>query len=206
METLAREYRTRLAKLLGEPLMVDDPLITTAQAAVLLDVPPQRVAALVRAGHLPARSRSHRRLLLSDVVRSGLDQWMSVAEAGVVLGLGQTGVRRLISSGLLAAYGKELPLRRDDVEVLARLRGGWLTLSAASSALDVGVDEIQRMLRYRQLTHTSDVARPVYRHELAAVLARRHTVASRTQGRVSQSHAYCAALGGHLAERERRER
>lgn len=178
METLAREYRARLAELLGEPLMVDDPLITTAQAAALLEVPPQRVAALVRAGHLPARSRAHRRLLLSDVVRSGLDQWMSVAEAGVVLGLGQTGVRRLISSGLLAAHGKELPLRRDDVDVLARLREGWLTLSTAASALGVGVDEVQRMLRHRQLTHTCDVARPVYRHEVASVLATRRPVPS----------------------------
>ncbi|GAA3091767.1 plasmid maintenance system antidote protein VapI [Kribbella aluminosa] len=170
---LTRDYRSRLAELLGEPLMVDDPLITTAQAAVLLGVEPQRVAGLVRAGHLPARSRSHRRLYLSDVVQSGLDQWMSVAEAGAVLGLGQTGVRRLISAGLLAAHGKELPLRRAEVEVLATLRDGWLTLSTAASALGVDVDEVQRLLRNRHLTHTCDVARPVYRHELAFVLAAR---------------------------------
>ncbi|MGZ0147782.1 helix-turn-helix domain-containing protein [Kribbella sp. WER1] len=173
---LARDYRTRLTELLGEPLMMDDPLITTAQAAVLLGISPQRVAGLVRAGHLPARSRSHRRLLLSDVVQSGLDQWMSVAEAGAVLGLGQTGVRRLISAGLLAAHGKELPLRRDDVDVLAKLREGWLTLSTAASALGVDVDEVQRMLRNRHLTHTCDVARPVYRHELATVIAQQRRV------------------------------
>ncbi|HZX03242.1 helix-turn-helix domain-containing protein [Kribbella sp.] len=171
MDALAREYRARLTELLGEPLMVDDPLITTAQAAVLLGVSPQRVAGLVRAGHLPARSRAHRRLLLSDVVQSGLDQWMSVAEAGAVLGLGQTSVRRLISAGLLAAHGKELPLRRNDVEVLATLRGGWLTLATAAKALGVDVDDVQRMLRDRHLTHTCDVARPVYRHELASILA-----------------------------------
>lgn len=173
---LMRDYRTRLTELLGEPLMVDDPLITTAQAAVLLGVSPQRVAGLVRAGHLPARSRAHRRLLLSDVVQSGLDQWMSVAEAGQVLGLGQTGVRRLISAGLLTAHGKELPLRRDDVEVLAKLRDGWLTLSTAATALGVELDEVQRMLRNRHLTHTCDVARPVYRHEVASVLAQRRSV------------------------------
>jgi len=170
---LAREYRARLSELLGEPVMVDDPLITTAQAAVLLGVSPQRVAGLVRAGHLPARSRSHRRLLLSDVVQSGLDQWMSVAEAGAVLGLGQTGVRRLISAGLLSAHGRELPLRRADVDVLARLREGWLTMSTAADALGVDVEEVQQMLRSRHLTHTCDVARPVYRHELASVLAAR---------------------------------
>lgn len=174
---IEREFRTRLTELLGEPMMVDDPLVTTAQAALLLEVPPQRVAGLIRAGHLPARSRSHRRLLLSDVVRSGLDQWMSVAEAGAVLGLGQTGVRRLISAGLLTAHGKELPLRRDDVDVLARLREGWLTLSAAATALGADVDEVQRMLRTAHLTHTCDVARPVYRHEIAAVLATRLPVA-----------------------------
>ncbi|HET6740052.1 MAG TPA: helix-turn-helix domain-containing protein [Kribbella sp.] len=173
MTALAREYRARLSELLGEPVMVDDPLITTAQAAVLLGVSPQRVAALVRARHLPARSRAHRRLLLSDVVQSGLDQWMSVAEAGAVLGLGLTGVRRLISAGLLSAHGKELPLRRADVEVLSRLRAGWLTLSAAAEVLGVQVDEVQRMLRSRRLTHTCDVARPVYGHELASVLASR---------------------------------
>lgn len=170
---VVREFRSRLTELLGEPLMVEDPLVTTAQAALLLEVPPQRVAGLIRAGHLPARSRSHRRLLLSDVVRSGLDQWMSVAEAGAVLGLGQTGVRRLITAGLLTAHGKELPLRRDDVDVLARLREGWWTLSTAATALGADADEVQRMLRTGQLTHTCDVARPVYRHEVAAVLARR---------------------------------
>jgi hypothetical protein len=170
---VVREFRSRLTELLGEPLMVEDPLVTTAQAALLLEVPPQRVAGLIRAGHLPARSRSHRRLLLSDVVRSGLDQWMSVAEAGAVLGLGQTGVRRLISAGLLVAHGKELPLRRDDVDVLARLREGWLTVSSAATALEVDGDEIQRMLRTGQLTHTCDVARPVYRHEAAAILSTR---------------------------------
>jgi plasmid maintenance system antidote protein VapI len=173
MPDLARDYQARLTELLGEPLMMDDPLITTAQAAVLLGVSPQRVAGLVRAGHLPARSRAHRRLMLSDVVQSGLDQWMSVAEAGEALGLGQTGVRRLISAGLLAAHGKELPLRRDDVEVLARLREGWLTLSTAASALGVDVDDVQRMLRNRHLTHTCDVGRPIYRHELASVIAGR---------------------------------
>ena len=170
---LVKEFRTRLTDLLGEPLMVEDPLVTTAQAALLLEVPPQRVAGLIRAGHLPARSRAHRRLLLSDVVRSGLDHWMSVAEAGAVLGLGQTGVRRLIAAGLLTAHGKELPLRRDDVDVLARLREGWLTVWSAATALEADVDEVQRMLRTGQLTHTCDVARPVYRHEVAAVLARR---------------------------------
>lgn len=170
---LVRDYLTRLSDLLGEPVMVDDPLITTAQAAVLLGVSPQRVAGLVRAGHLPARSRAHRRLLLSDVVQSGLDQWMSVAEAAEMLGLGLTGVRRMISAGLLSAHGKELPLRRVDVEVLTRLREGWLTLSAAAQTLGVEVDEVQRMLRTRHLTHTCDVARPVYGHELASVLASR---------------------------------
>lgn len=166
-----REFRTRLTEMLGEPLMVDDPLVTTAQAALLLEVPPQRVAGLIRAGHLPARSRAHRRLLLSDVVRSGLDHWMSVAEAGTVLGLGQTGVRRLITAGLLTAHGKELPLRRDDVDVLARLREGWLTIPSAATALGADVAEVQRMLRTGRLTHTCDVARPVYRHEVAALLA-----------------------------------
>lgn len=170
---LARDYRARLTELLGEPLMVQDPLITTAQAAVLLGVPPQRVAGLVRAGHLPARSRAHRRLLLSDVIQSGLDRWMSVAEAGDVLGLGQTGVRRLVAAGLLPAHGNELPLRRDDVEVLARLRRGWLTLSSAAVELGVDVEEIQQLLRHRYLTHTCDVARPIYRHELASLIATR---------------------------------
>jgi hypothetical protein len=180
METLAKEYRDRLAELLGEPLMVEDPLITTAQAATLLGIPPQRVAGLVRAGHLPARSRAHRRLLLSDVVRSGLDQWISIAEAGVLLGLGPTGVRRLISAGLLTAHGKELPLRRNDVEVLAVLRRGWLTLSTAASALGVSVEEVQRMLRSRKLTHTCDAARPVYRHEVATLLTARRQLVSRS--------------------------
>ena len=165
-----REFRARLIELLGEPLMVDDPLVTTAQAALLLEVPPQRVAGLIRAGHLPARSRAHRRLLLSDVVRSGLDQWMSVAEAGVVLGLGQTGVRRLITAGLLTAHGKELPLRREDVAVLARLRESWWSVPTAASALGVDADEVHRMLRTGQLTHTCDIARPVYRHEVATLL------------------------------------
>jgi excisionase family DNA binding protein len=173
MNALAKEFRARLTDLLGEPVMVDDPLITTAQAATLLGVSPQRVAGLVRAGHLPARSRAHRRLRLSDVVQSGLDQWMSVAEAGDMLGLGQTGVRRLISAGLLTAHGRELPLRRADVEVLARLRGGWLTLSEAATMLGVGIADIQQMLRNRRLTHTCDVARPIYRHEVVSVLAAR---------------------------------
>ncbi|MEU8226308.1 helix-turn-helix domain-containing protein [Kribbella sp. NPDC048915] len=180
MEALAKEYRARLAELLGEPLMVEDPLITTAQAAALLGISPQRVAGLVRAGHLPARSRAHRRLRLSDVVQSGLDQWISVAEAGVLLGLGPTGVRRLISAGLLTAHGKELPLRRNDVEVLAVLRRGWLTLSTAASALGVSVDDIQHLLRTRRLTHTCDVARPVYRHEIATMLTQRRQVLSRS--------------------------
>ena len=180
MDGLAQQYRARLEGLLGEPVMVDDPLITTAQAAVLLGVAPQRVAGLVRAGHLPARSRTHRRLLLSDVVRCGLDQWLSVAEAGAMLGLGQTGVRRLITAGLLAAQGRELPLRRNDVEVLAVLRRGWLTLSTAASALGMEVDDIQQMLRARRLTHTCDVARPVYRHEIATMLTARRQLLSRS--------------------------
>ncbi|MGW7684057.1 helix-turn-helix domain-containing protein [Kribbella sp. NPDC054772] len=170
-KALGQEYRERLAELLGEPIMVDDPLITTAQAAALLGVSPPRVVGLVRAGRLPARSRAHRRLLLSDVVQVGLDRWMSVAEAGAELGLGQTGVRRLIAAGLLHAYGKEFPLRHQDVEVLARLRQGWLPLSVAARSLSVGVDEIHEMLRDGTLTHTTDVARPVYRHELATRVA-----------------------------------
>ncbi|MFF0342723.1 helix-turn-helix domain-containing protein [Kribbella sp. NPDC004875] len=174
-DALGQEYRARLAELLGEPIMVDDPLLTTAQAAVLLGVSPKRVVGLVRAGRLPARSRTHRRLLLSDVVQVGLDQWMSVAEAGAELGLGQTGVRRLITAGLLHAYGKEFPLRHEDVVVLARLRQGWLPLSVAAHSLGVGVDEVHQMLRDGTLTHTTDVARPVYRHELAARITSRRT-------------------------------
>ena len=61
----------------------------------------------------------------------------------------------------------------EDLSVLARLREGWLTLSTAASALGVDVDEVQRMLRNRHLTHTCDVARPIYRHELASVIAGR---------------------------------
>ncbi|NIK58439.1 hypothetical protein [Kribbella shirazensis] len=171
VDELVREYRARLAELLGEPLMVDDPLITTAQAAVLLGVPPLRVAGLIRAGHLPARSRAHRRLLLSDVVQSGLDRWMSVTEAGVVLGVGDSGVRRMITAGLLRAHGKLLPLRRTDVEVLAQLREGWLTLSTAATKLGVDALEVHQMLRTGVLTHTCDVARPVYGYELSRVLA-----------------------------------
>jgi hypothetical protein len=165
-ESVEQEYRARLADLLGQPVMVDDPMITTAQAAALLRVPVSRVVTLVRAGHLRARSRAHRRLLLSDVVRAGIDQWTSIAEAGVLLGLGPTGVRRLIAAGLLEAHGKELPLRRDDVEQLTRLREGWLTLAGAASALDVDVEVVHAMLREGTLTHTRDVARPIYRHEL----------------------------------------
>lgn len=151
--------------------MIEDPLITTAQAAVLLGVSPQQVVGLVRAGHLPARSRAHRRLLLSDVVQSGLDQWTSVSEAGLVLGLGDTGVRRVISACLLAAAGNALPLRRDDVEALAHLREGWLTLSEAAAELEVDVVEVHQMLRDGILNHTGDVARPVYRHELTRLTA-----------------------------------
>ncbi|MFD7161415.1 helix-turn-helix domain-containing protein [Kribbella sp. NPDC059898] len=162
-----------MAELLGEPVMVDDPLITTAQAAVLLGVSPQRVAGLVRAGHLPARTRTHRRLLLSDVVQSGLDHWMSVLEAGAVLGLGSTGVRRLISAGLLPAYGALFPLRRADVEALAGLRAAWLALPAAASALGVDVSEVEQLLRTRVLSHTGDAARPEDRNAVIRLPAER---------------------------------
>jgi excisionase family DNA binding protein len=169
-EALDQDYRARLAELLGEPVMVDDPLITTAQAAALLRVPASRVVTMVRAGHLRARSRAHRRLMLSDVVRAGIDRWTSIAEAGVLLGLGPTGVRRLIAAGLLEAHGNELPLRGDDVDQLTRSRQGWLTLSAAASALGVDAEVVHVMLREGTLTHTRDVARPVYQHELTTAL------------------------------------
>ena len=177
-KTLVREFRDRLAELLGEPVMVGDPLITTTQAGALLGVPSRRVAGLVRAGHLPALSRARRRLLLSDVVQAGLDRWMSVPEAAVLLGLGNTGVRRMITVGLLAAHGKEFPLRRDDVEGLARRRRGWLSLASAATELGIDVMDVHTMLRDGTLTHTSDVSRPVHRRELA----RLHVGAS---GRVS---------------------
>ncbi|MET9276078.1 hypothetical protein [Kribbella sp. NPDC003557] len=169
-KVLIREYGDRLAGLLGEPTMVGDPLITTAQAAVLLGVPLRRVAGLVRAGHLPARSRARRRLLLSDVAQAGVDRWMSITEAGVVLGLGNTGVRRMITVGLLAARGEGFPLRRDDVEALARRRDGWLSLASAAMELRIDVMDVHQMLRDGTLTHTSDVSRPVYRGELIEVL------------------------------------
>lgn len=172
-EALGREFRARLEELLGEPLMVDDPLITTAQAAVLLGVSSIRVARLVRAGHLPAVARTHRRVRLSDVIQVGHDQWMSVGEAADLLTMGRAGVGRMITAGLLPARGTELPLRRNDVEILARLREGWLTLSAAASALDVDIEEIRRMLRSRVLTHTRDGARPVHGHEVARQLIMR---------------------------------
>ncbi|GAA1579593.1 hypothetical protein GCM10009789_36680 [Kribbella sancticallisti] len=171
-EQLSQEYRNRLTELLGEPVMVDDPLITTAQAAALLGLSPRRVARLVRAGHLPARARSHRRILLSDVVRSGLDQWISVAEAAEIHWLGEREVRRLISVELLAAHGRELPLRRGDVEALAQIRESWLSIPDAAALLGVRVGQVEHMLRSRALTHTGDDTRPVRRREIDQLAAR----------------------------------
>jgi hypothetical protein len=111
----------------GEPRMVGDPRITTAQAGVILKMTRQRVWNLIGRGDLPAYGprNSARRLKLSDV------QQLAVLGAPICVGQAAriphrpTGdVRALIRAGQLRQRpGSRYPVYRPEVEELARRSG-----------------------------------------------------------------------------------
>jgi excisionase family DNA binding protein len=60
-----------VAAVLGEPPLVDDPMLTAAQVAALLGVNQSTVQRVTRRGLLPVRGRGQRRFRLSDLDRVG---------------------------------------------------------------------------------------------------------------------------------------
>jgi excisionase family DNA binding protein len=111
----------------GEPRMVGDPRITTAQAGVILKMSRQRVWNLIGRGDLPAYGprNSARRLKLSDVQQLAvLGEPICVGEAARILRCPTDDVRALIRSGRLRGRpGSRYPVYRPAVEELARRSG-----------------------------------------------------------------------------------
>jgi excisionase family DNA binding protein len=112
---------------LGEPRVVGDPRITTAQAGVILKMTRQRVWNLIGRGDLPAYGprNSARRLELSDVQQlATLGEPISVGEAARILHCPTDDVRALIQAGQLRGRpGSRYPVYRPEVEELARRSG-----------------------------------------------------------------------------------
>jgi hypothetical protein len=111
----------------GEPRMVGDPRITTAQAGVILKMSRQRVWNLIGRGDLPAYGprNSARRLKLSDVQQLAvLGEPICVGEAARILRCSAGDVRALIRAGQLRGRpGSRYPVYRPQVEELARCSG-----------------------------------------------------------------------------------
>jgi hypothetical protein len=111
----------------GEPRMVGDPRITTAQAGVILKMSRQRVWNLIGRGDLPAYGprNSARRLKLSDVQQLAvLGEPICVGEAARILHCPTGDVRALIRAGQLRVRpGSRYPVYRPEVEELARRSG-----------------------------------------------------------------------------------
>jgi predicted DNA-binding transcriptional regulator AlpA len=159
--------RTRLERLLGEPLMADDPLIDVRQAAAVLGVSRATVRDLLTAGVLPRHGPAEggpavRQLLLSEVLDwAALPSRITVGEAATLLGESVASVHRLVGVGLLSWQGGRWPLSRAGVEDLAIRRRHWLTLAEAAKAAQVPAEEIHHRLGDQLLNHTGDVSRPV---------------------------------------------
>jgi anti-sigma regulatory factor (Ser/Thr protein kinase) len=162
--------RTRLESLLGEPLMVDDPLITMRQAATVLEVSTDRVRQLVSSGQLVAHGGSGwRRLQLSEVLRLAGQSRVSVAEAATMLSVKPSQVHRFVRAGLLADHGGALPVTRQAVERLGERRRQWLTVAESADRLALSPATIHQLLLDEILTHTNDAGRPVYRDQVDAL-------------------------------------
>lgn len=112
--------------LLGQPRMVPDPRITTAQAATILGLTPARVRYLVERGELPVHGSPHsqRRLLMSQVRRlAELGEPITLRQAAKILGCSTDDVRTLVAAGQLTHRARSnRPLYRPQVEDLARRR------------------------------------------------------------------------------------
>jgi len=110
--------------LLGQPRMVADPRISTAQAAAILGLPPGQVRRLMARGELPVHGppRSQRRLLLSQVRRlAALGEPITVGQAATILRTTTNEVRARVAAGQLTerpAGGR--PVYRGEAENLAR--------------------------------------------------------------------------------------
>jgi hypothetical protein len=109
----------------GEPRMVGDPRITTAQAGVILKMTRQRVWNLIGRGDLPAYGPRNSARRLSDVQQLAvLGEPISVGEAARILHCPTADVRALIRAGQLRQRpGSRYPVYRPQVEELARRSG-----------------------------------------------------------------------------------
>lgn len=166
--------RAELEALLGEPLMVDDPLITVAQAAAILGMRVDRVRDLITTGGLDTEgslSSGRRRIRLSDVLRLAAEpaQRISVTAAAHLLGESGSTVRRLVRAELLTWHGGRWPLSRPQVDQLADQRRGWLTVVQATTATRLGAEDLRQLLDDGVLSSTGDARRPIERAQLVAL-------------------------------------
>ena len=171
MSTVHGWNRDRLELVLGEPLMVDDPLITIKQAAALLEVSTDRVRQLVSTGQLVAHSGTGwRRLQLTEVLQLAGESRISVTEAAGVLGVKPAQVHHFVRAGLLADHGGSLPVSREGVDALVLRRHQWLSIAQATDRLGLSSGTVHELLRDEVLTHTQDSDKPVYRDQVDALL------------------------------------
>jgi predicted DNA-binding transcriptional regulator AlpA len=159
--------RTRLEGLLGEPLMVSDPLIDIKQASAVLGLTAAAVRRMLRAGALPCQEAADGRLTARTLRLADVLAWaksparITVAEAAGLLGESSSAVHRLIAVRLLGWCGGQWPVVRSEVESLVTRRRDWLTLAQAANALRTSPEEVHQLLGSGALTHTHDVSRPV---------------------------------------------
>lgn len=162
--------RKRLEPLLGEPIMVDDPLITVTQAAAVTDLSSERIRRMIRSGRLTAHPGTGRRqLLLSEVLEMASADQISVREAAAILNLRPSAVNRLVRAGLLTGTGGDLPVTRREVRRLAERRADWVTIAAAAERLTVAAADIHRLLNHGVLRHTGDAAGPIHGDQVEAL-------------------------------------
>ena len=110
--------REQCEELLGEPIVVADPVITTAQTARVLEIRVVQVYRLVRQGWLQRHGaqRTARCILLSDVLV--LREAITAADAAELIGCRLDDVLAMVESRRLRPTGDSLrPVRRVDAMI-----------------------------------------------------------------------------------------
>ena len=155
-----------MVAVLGEPLLVDDPMLTAAQGAALLGVNQSTVNRMTRRGLLPVRGRGRRRFRLSDLNRVEIPPRRSTPGGrGAVGGAG--------GSCHVAGGGAD---RRDAGDDAAHQLPGHPGAAAAEQRAARGppradAEELaRRLLRDRVLRRHPDWDRPILAHHVQQLL------------------------------------
>ena len=178
-----------MAAVLGEPLLVDDPMLTTAQVATLLGVNQSTVQRMTRRGLLPVQGQGRWRYRLSDLRRVEIpprpagDQrargpWVApagrvtLAEAARIVGMPVTTLRTsyLGTPDLPRLNGARHVVRRADAEELARRVADRLTVREAAARLGWTIAGVRQLLRDRVLPRHPDWDRPILAHRVQQLL------------------------------------